>query len=117
MKIDWKYVASTDGYKSLKVCYIHDIKNSWRSKKESLENFQWVISRAKHFAHHNGKSIEQILDEWEEKRTCWWLGFYKPSVQPKFHSNSLKPCKKYRQIEKLTKIKPRWSTARKKRGY
>ena len=28
MKIDWKYVATTEGYKSLKAAYVHDVQSS-----------------------------------------------------------------------------------------
>ncbi len=135
-KINWKHLSSTAGYKSLKAAYIRDVskaarqKHPMRKKDVFLKLFQWVIGRAIHYAHHTGKSVEQILNEWEKERNYWWFGFYEDNTQPKFHSNSLKPkglryfrkhySKEYiRTVNKdeSTKAKPRWTTARKKRGY
>ena len=139
--IDWKHLATTTGYKSLKEAYISDVQNKHRSKKESLRKFQWVINRAKHYAHHTGKSMEAILNEWEAKRDYWWLNYYQSGRQPKFHSDStktmglrgmIKYCKnsyrhdharrRLRIIElkrtlREKKTKPRWGMRRKKRGY
>lgn len=91
MDINWKHLATTPGYKSLKEAYASDIKKNWRGKQESLRKFQWVLCRAKHYAHHTGRTIEEILNEWESKRDYWWLNYYQDSNQPKFHSNSKKP--------------------------
>lgn len=89
--IDWKYFATTPGYKSLKAAYIHDLRKKWRSKKELLKHFRWVIDRAKHYAHKTNISIEFILNKWEAKRDYWWLNYYQDCKQPKIHSNSKKP--------------------------
>lgn len=152
MKIDWKHLATTVGYKSLKATYIKAVQDAARQKRpmrdkaEFLRKFQWVISRAKHYASHTSKSIEVVLNEWEEKRTYCWLNFYQDCSQPKFHSNFKKPMgvkgtRKYYKNDswykndpvrirdrmksfiayfntnKPKKAKPRWSMARKKRGY
>jgi len=126
MKIDWKRLARTDGYKSLKACYINDMRKvskepcpRWdrgrkmRNKKVFLEKFNWVISRAKHYAHHTGKTIEKVLNEWESGDRYWWLNRYQDARQPKIHSDSLKK----KSIQESKKIKPRWDSGRKKRGY
>lgn len=97
MKIDWKHLATTTGYKSLKAAYIHDVeeavkqKRPLREKEEFLRLFRWVIGRAKHYSYRTGISIESILNEWEEDRGYWWLNFYQPGKQPKLHSKSIKP--------------------------
>jgi hypothetical protein len=142
MKINWKHLATTTGYKSLKKACFDDIKRNYRSKKEVLQKFRWVIARAKHYVHHTGKSIESILNEWEEKRDYWWINYYQDGRQPKFHSNCIKKSginsirKYYKNIRNYTpveanrairheiaritktkKLKPRWPMARKKRGY
>lgn len=154
MIINWKHLATTPGYKSLKAAYIRDVKDAaddvargrrpMRDKAVFLRHFNWVINRAKHYAHRTGKSIEDILNEWEEKRTDWWLNCYQNCRQPKFHSNSKKPAgvngtRKYykkspfytaqnvkNQVSKFiqaehmnncSKKKKRWSMARKRRGY
>lgn len=148
MQINWKELAQTKGYKSLKAAYIKDVmerNESFRSKNEYLRKFNWVISRAKHYAYHNGKSVAEVLDDWEEKRSYWWLNFYQDSSQPRFHSNGIKPegirgARKYykrmyqgipdgkRKIkERMSQLmqhqnkesnkKPRWSKHRKQHGY
>lgn len=146
MKIDWKHLASTTGYKSLKAAYIKDVQEaskrsrSMRKKDEFLELFNWVICRAKHYAHHTGKTIEQILDEWESKRTYWWLNYYQDCRQPKFKTGSVKAMgvnglrkyykrqgydpetiksllQKFNKEAKSRKAKLRWPMRRKKRGY
>ncbi len=94
MQLDWKKISQSEGYKSLKASYIRDVtdKRSFRDKKELYTHFQWVIYRAAHYAKHTGKSIEQILIEWEESRgRCWWLNYYQEARQPLFHSNAIKP--------------------------
>ena len=89
MKIDWKYVATTEGYKSLKAAYAHDVYKKNRSKKELREHFKWVIGRAIHYAHHENTTIDNILDNWEAKRTMWWFGYYQDGRQSKHTSGVL----------------------------
>ena len=150
MIIDWKQVSKSPGYKSLKAEYIKRVmqaskqKHPMRDKAELYKNFQWVINRAKHYAEHLNRDIENILSEWERKRTYGVLNYYGDCRQPKFNSGSKKQIgikgtrklykKTYRHnpayIREAVKIfiecqqrndpgkdKPRWSAARKKRGY
>lgn len=145
-QINWKHLATTPGYISLKKAYASYVvnKRSWQSKGELYRKFQWVIGRAKHYAHHTGKSIEEILNEWEEKRTYCWVNYYQNGCQPKFHSKA-KKLMGVKGIRKSTKRSPfyntedskhrvndfiqtehrknstkkklRWTSERKKRGY
>lgn len=121
MKVNWKELSATDGYKSLKAAYIFDVKesmkyrNPMREKSEFIKHFQWVISRAKHYACHQGLSIETVLNSWEEKRSYWWLNFYQDCNQPKLNVRKwdYKKIKtKYARCEPLKK--PRWGMSRKK---
>lgn len=104
MKINWKHLATTSGYKSLKQAMINDIQEnidnakrsggkSFRSKKEFRKHFYWVISRAKHYAEHHNKPIEKVLNEWENNRNYWWLNYYQSVNQPLLHNapNMAKP--------------------------
>lgn len=86
MKINWKTLAATPGYRSLKAEYIRDLHRSGRSKAELLKHFYWVIGRAQHYASHRGISVVTILNEWEAKRDYWWLNYYQNSNQPKLPS-------------------------------
>ena len=152
MNIDWKVVANSPGYKSIKAAYIKSAmqageqKHPMRDKAELYKNFQWVICRAKHYAEHLNWTIESVLVEWEAKRTYGILNYYQDCRQPKFHSGLKKPIgvkgtrnfyKNHRfygdELNIRKKIvleaialnqkkrdagkKPRWSPARKKRGY
>ena len=129
MNIDWKHLATTSGYQSLKAAYTEEVKEAEREKvrfnrrprrekEEFLKLFNWVISRAKHYAHHKNIPIEIILNEWEEKRGYWWLNFYQECNQPKITPRALKQrgtLKQHRSKNKeCKKIKKRWSSAQKR---
>lgn len=96
MDIDWKHIATTPGYKSLKAAYMHDVrragqdKRPMRKKDEFLKHFRWVIGRAIHYAYVKDMTVDQILDEWEAARPYSWLHYYQAGRQPKLHSNSIK---------------------------
>ncbi len=89
MYINWKYLATTPGYRSLKAAYIHDVKKSAKSdrplrgKIEFLKLFNWVICRAKHYSYRMQIPIEQVLNNWEKDRTYWWLNYYQDARQSK----------------------------------
>lgn len=102
MKINWKIVAASPGYKSLKAAMVRDIQSSakteqkgrhpMRRKAEFTILFNWVIARAKHYAEFRGVTLCTILNEWEGKRDYWWLSYYQESRQPKLtRSPNLKP--------------------------
>ena len=152
MNIDWKHLAKTPGYRSLKAAYCKDAlkaglqKHPMRSKEELYKEFRKIIGVAQNNALHKNVTIESVLNEWEEKRKGWWLGFY-CNNHNKMHSCSIKPqginglVKYYKKVYKsdpkkgMERIKvarlyaskrnslktnsrkPRWSSARKKRGY
>ena len=101
MQIDWKYLATTPGYISLKATYVKAVQDAethrrrfkskpMRDKEEYLTHFNWIIGRAKHYAKHRACSLEAVLNEWEAKRDYCWLNNYQEGRQPKIHSNSTK---------------------------
>lgn len=79
-------MCQCDGYKSLKAAVVRD---KGRSKKEIRERFIWAIARAKHYAHHQNRPIEEVLNEWESKRKQWWFGYYDDSQQPRLNKSDL----------------------------
>lgn len=89
MQINWKEVCKCPGYITLKKAMTTDITRKHRSKAESLKQFQWVIARAKHYAYHLRKPIQEVLNEWESKRDYWWLNYYQESRQPKLNKSEL----------------------------
>ena len=96
MKIDWKAVAQSPGYKSLKKAYIRDVHKAgqtrakghrpMRDKEEFLKLFQWVIGRAQHYAIRQSRTVEDVLNEWESERNYRWLNYYQECNQPKLPS-------------------------------
>ena len=90
MKINWKQVAVSEGYISLKKAYIqslHDIekhKQRWgrcnQNKEELHERFNAIICRAKCHAYAYNSSIETVLIVWERTRkksnSYNWDSFY-----------------------------------------
>jgi hypothetical protein len=73
MKINWKEVAASEGYKSLKAAYIADVERSggWgrgKYKESCHKTFNQIICRAKHYAHFQNKTLIQVLQEWENER-------------------------------------------------
>lgn len=123
MKINWKQVAQSPGYKSLKAALIKDIggnglNTSGRSKEELYKHFYWIIGRAKHYAHHTDLPVEEILRQWEEDRKSWWLNHYqdrkpfnkfgtgKPrNVKPMNVSTSYRNSPWFNKIEQRQRIK------------
>lgn len=85
--INWKEVSQSEAYKSLKAALTFDIREQRRSKKELYKLFHWVMGRAKHYAHHQGRSVVEVLTEWEDGRDYWWLNYYGDSCQPKLQRN------------------------------
>lgn len=154
MKINWKEVAKSPGYLSLK----KTIADEWNrcngysragdSRYKPL--FRWVIARATHYAHYYNEPLQDVLNEWEELRTYSFLNYYSEQNFPKqirdrrkFIPKGIKGIIKFYRTDdwykndvigqrvrikteierhrkgmaKLNKERPRWSMARKKRGY
>lgn len=99
-KIDWKKVSQSEGYKSLKAAYEHDVQrnnkdmlrgfNPMRNKDEFYRKFKWVIARALHYANYwnQGNLTEaliHVLNAWELRRSYWWLNYYQNCNQPKLN--------------------------------
>ncbi|WP_027855545.1 hypothetical protein [Marinobacterium litorale] len=115
MEINWKELAQTEGYKSLKAAYIRDVQKAgeiqakghrpMRDKAEFLKLFRWVIDRAKHYAIRKGVPIEDVLNFWESKRGYWWLNYYQEGNQPKLPSGKPRNVQ-YEKPE--TYIRSRW---------
>lgn len=92
MKIDWKALSQSTGYRSLKAAYTRDCAKAGKSsspmrkKAESLKLFNWVIARAKHYSVRTGTSLESVLIGMEQGRDYWWLNYYQDCKQPKLPS-------------------------------
>lgn len=142
-KIDWKHLATTEGYISLKKAYIHDVQHSRsRSKAEYYRKFRAIICKAQALAVYENRPLHEVLTEWESNRHMWWFGCYNGTTrfQKPRTKNSLKPygiasfrkslkrwhsskqeikhrvCAEIQRTHEktCTKLKPRW-TAKQKR--
>lgn len=97
MQINWKALADSPGYRSLKKAYCSDAyeagryKQPMRSKQDYLRRFYWVINRAKHYAIHQGRALESVLNEWEADRSYWWVNYYQENNQPKLSLKKKNP--------------------------
>ena len=106
MKIDWKHLAATPGYMSLKKAYIKDVLEnkgcSKARKAEALRKFNWVIGRAKHYASKQGTEVWEVLNKWEAARTYWWVNYY--------HTNRAEMCRLHSSnLRPRNPVKTKWS--------
>ena len=97
MKINWKELAQSPGYLSLKAAYVRDVhkagmelargRRPMRNKQEFLKLFRFVIDMAQHYAIRTDSTVADVLNDWESKRGgYWWLNHYGSSHQPKLPS-------------------------------
>lgn len=109
MKIDWKALARSEGYRSLKKALAKDVMEAsardraLRSKAEFYSLFNWVIARAKHYAHRQGVSVAEVLNRWEEGRDYWWLnryGEYRQQKLPSGRPRNVRPMKSETHIKR-----------------
>ena len=87
MKIDWKHLATTPGYISLRAVCLDYIKR-YGDRERHMKLFNWVICRAKHYAHHQNRYIGDVLNRWEKDRNYSWNNFYQNGRQPKLNKSS-----------------------------
>ena len=97
MKIDWKHVAQTKGYLSIKKAMKDLNEYRWTRPSDiaaSKKIFINLINRAKHYAYIKEVTLDAILDYWEAKRLHTkheWRSFYGSYHLPKKLGNSMKP--------------------------
>lgn len=46
------------------------------------DKFKWIIERAKHYGEKLGMDWRDVLNEWENDRSCWYMNYYQDSKQP-----------------------------------
>ena len=99
MKINWKEVAKSEGYKSLKAAVLSDCNERIRSGRcfnpmgcdaksqkcfhNYCNTFKWAIDKAKSFSIKTGLSIDKILTIWEKDRKCWYVNHYQDCHIPR----------------------------------
>jgi len=123
MKLDWKRISKSTGYKSMKkevVDYTNKAKRlNWGRDDEYQKKFEFIINRAKHYTvktivlYTNDRMVNttafiKILDEWEEKRTYCFINYYSSYRQPKLFKEKFKPNGLKGTIKRYQKEK-RWT--------
>ena len=108
MKIDWKEVAKSPGYLSMKAAVADEAKRvaKWGRKPDEryAESFRFAISRGTHYAIKRGVTLDVILNQWEEKRSYCFLNYYSNHNFPKLSRKVLKP----HSISKILKVEKKW---------
>lgn len=101
MKVNWKEVAASPGYKKIKQHMIDALNDNhktiqkghrpMRDKAEYYKYFRGIIARAQHYAIKENVSLIDVLNKWAEGQSYNWLSYYSNYNFPKKHSNSCKP--------------------------
>lgn len=122
MKINWKEVAKSEGYKALKDAYKKDAQQAgmserpMRDKAEFRRFFVKIIGRATSHAIRTGRPIEDILLDWStvgQKYSNWWLNHYNDRQMAKL------PSGKPRNVEheKSERYLKRWRGSKSNAEY
>ena len=85
MLINWKHLASTTGYKSLKAAMEQDVQDANRSRQhgqipmrdkvEFRRQFVKVIRHAVRYSNLHKVPVHEVLTEWEGNRRQWWMSY------------------------------------------
>ena len=97
MKIDWKVLASSDGYRSFKQAHIkYKVNGKWHIGSAN-KTFKKIIGIAQAITFAECKEpnlynwhMAVLLGKWEEERTYCWLNYYSSNKFFKPHSIALK---------------------------
>lgn len=44
--------------------------------------YKWVLDRAAHYAEKTGKTVDEVMELWENDRTYWYMNYYQDCNQP-----------------------------------
>lgn len=97
MDIDWKEVAASSGYISMKAAVAAEATRVRKFKhnkpdKRYFEAFNFAINRAKHYAHTIGTSLIFVLNDWEDKRKYNFINYCSNYTFPRLDcTHVLKP--------------------------
>jgi len=74
------------------------------------DKYKWVIDRAAHYAEKSGKTVNEVIEIWENDRTYWYMNYYQESNQPLLESDKIIPYEQWRAdlIERFGKDPKNW---------
>lgn len=99
MKVDWKAVAKSEGYRSLKYALLGPERHKRMNREAYFKTFKRVIALAKNHACRRGVTIDVVLDEWEYDRNYNAHSYYN-GISKIFTEKQLKNKAKPLSIEK-----------------
>jgi hypothetical protein len=76
-----KVIEECEGYKKLLASVENDEAKS-PNFHDYRKKFDWIISRAKHYAEKTGLDAADLLDEWEKLRNYWYMNYYQDANLP-----------------------------------
>lgn len=82
-------IYESEGYKKLLAAVELDEKGR-PNARDYRETLNWAVERAKHYAEVTGLDAADILDQWEQNRKYWYVGYYQDSNQPKLDPSKVK---------------------------
>jgi hypothetical protein len=102
--INWKEVSQSEGYKSLKAAYASRVQQWPGRKEEFYANFQDILSRCKRMAHTQGKTLIEVLDYHESRRTYSYFNYYTNMGQKKTHYRRFSESWEIKRIAKQVSL-------------
>lgn len=76
MKIDWKFVSQTEGYRSLKAAVNRDKRRHPSDHARYEKFFREIIKHCHRVSEHTGIPIDIILSWTEHNRDYWYPNYY-----------------------------------------
>ena len=75
-------IEDSEGYRKLKAAVYADENSGW-SLSARLETLTFAVERARHYEEHTGIPAGEILTDWENRRSFWYMNYYQDANQPK----------------------------------
>lgn len=64
-------------------------KNKSKCFHKYCDTYKWIIDRAMHYAKKLDIEYLEVLDQWEERRTYWYMNYYQEAQQPLLDSENI----------------------------
>jgi hypothetical protein len=68
----------------------HDFKTRGRYFHDYRAKLLWTVERAKHYAEKLSLDPAALLDQWESKRTYWYMNYYQDANQPRMDAGHVR---------------------------
>lgn len=103
MKVNFKELSKSEGYKCLKAAVLSDCMEGQgcfningcdkpgrvKCFHRYCDRFRWVIGRATHYSCKTGISVAELLNTWESDRSYWYMNYYQDGNQPKLNRSDI----------------------------